>query len=234
LHRGSSIGIFPNFRDYLKDLVAGAFQIRRPGNGDECIKLAAGRDRICYAEAVMIELSQPAQCLFCPQRRKIALLLKLVMAGSAAIITAMILFQPGTKRAATPRAIPSTRSVESGDRSVQVIPVGRIPERTGASDAVLKRGAEIRAQAQERFEEVQSQVRPLLSEKVPPLATAQKLLEERRREVLKAKVLILGEGLFSGPGAAEAERKAVIEALDKELSVLAEQKNLLAELKGFN
>jgi hypothetical protein len=46
----------------------------------------------------MIELSQAAQCLFCPQRRKIALLLKLVMAGSAAIITAIILFQPGASR----------------------------------------------------------------------------------------------------------------------------------------
>ena len=40
----------------------------------------------------MIEFSQPAQCLFCPQRRKIALLLKLVMAASAAIIMALILF----------------------------------------------------------------------------------------------------------------------------------------------
>ena len=66
------------------------------------------------------------------------------------------------------------------------------------------------------------------------MATAQRLLDERRREVLKAKVLTLGEGLFSGSGAAEAERKLVIEALDKELSVLAEQKNLLAELKDSN
>ena len=74
------------------------------------VKLAAGRYGICYAEAIMIEFSQPAQCLFCPQRRKIALLLKLVMAGSAAIITAIILFQPGSKQAATPRTTPSLQS----------------------------------------------------------------------------------------------------------------------------
>jgi hypothetical protein len=182
----------------------------------------------------MIELSQPAQCLFCPQRRKIALLLKLVMAGSAAIITAMILFQPGAKRASTPRATPSTQGVESGDRSVQVIPEGRTAERTGASEAVSKRGAEIRAEAKQRFDEVQAQIRPLLIEEVPMLAKAQKLLDERRGEVLKSKVLTLGEGLFSGSGAAEGERKLVLEALDRELSVLAEQKKLLGELKGSN
>jgi hypothetical protein len=180
----------------------------------------------------MIEFSQPAQCLFCPQRRKIALLLKLVMAASAAIITAMILFQPGTKRAATPRATSSSQSVGAGDRSSPVMAEGRTAERAVASDAVSKRSAEIRAQAQERFEEVQSQIRPLLSERVPPLATAQKLLDERRREVLKSKVLTLGEGLFSGSVAAEAERKVVVEALDRELSVLAEQRKLLGELKG--
>ena len=66
------------------------------------------------------------------------------------------------------------------------------------------------------------------------MAKAQKLLDERRNEVLKAKVLTLGEGLFSGSVAAEAERKVVLEALDRELSVLAEQKKLLAELKGSN
>lgn len=182
----------------------------------------------------MIEFSQPAQCLFCPQRRKIALLLKLVMAGSAAIITAIILFQPGPRQAATPRTTPSPRSGGASNPSVQVMAEVRTADPTGVSDAVSKRSAEIRTKAQERFEEVQSQIRPLLSERVPPLATAQRLLDERRREVLKAKVLTLGEGLFSGSGAAEAERKLVIEALDKELSVLAEQKTLLAELKDSN
>jgi len=177
----------------------------------------------------MIEFSQPAQCLFCPQRRKIALLLKLVMAASAAIITAIILFQPTTKR---PSATPSPQSVGAITRSVQVMAEGPTVERAGASDTVLKRSAEVRAKAQERFEEVQAQIRPLMDKEVPLLAKAQKLLDERRSEVLKAKVLTLGEGLFSGSGAAEAERKLVLEALDKELSVLAEQKKLLGELKG--
>jgi hypothetical protein len=116
--------------------------------------------------------------------------------------------------------------------SVQVRAEGRPVERTGASEVVSKRSAEIRAEAQERFQEVQAQIRPLLSEKVPPVAKAQKLLDERRGEVLKTKVLTLGEGLFSGSGAAEAERKLVLEALDRELSVLSEQKKLLSELKA--
>ena len=179
----------------------------------------------------MIEFSQPAQCLFCPQRRKIALLLKLVMAGSAAIITAIILFQPGPRQSATPRT-PSSQSVGASNPNVQVMAEERTAERTSASDAVSKRSAEIRAKAQEHFEEVQAKIRPLLGEEVPLLAKAQKLLDERRREVLKTKVLTLGEGLFSGSMAAEAERKVVVEALDRELSVLAEQKKLLGELKG--
>ena len=179
----------------------------------------------------MIEFSQPAQCLFCPQRRKIALLLKLVMAGSAAIITAIILFQPGPRQAATPRTTPSPRS---GGTSIQVMTEGRTTESPGASEAVSKRSAEIRAEAKERLEEVQAQIRPLLGEEVPLMAKAQKLLDARRKEVLKVKVLTLGEGLFSGSEAAEAERKVVLEALDKELSILAEQKKLLAELSGSN
>jgi len=183
----------------------------------------------------MIEFSQSAQCLFCPQRRKIALLLKLVMAGSAAIITAIILFQPDSKRVATPRGTQSFQSIapKSND-GVQVFAEGQPVERTGASDAVSKRSAEILALAHERFQEVQAQMRPLLSERVPPFAKAQNLLDERRREVLKTKVLTLGEGLFSGSAPAEAERKLVLEVLDRELSVLAEQKKLLAELKGQN
>ena len=202
--------------------------------GRDGSKVAAGRYGICYADVIMIEFSQPAQCLFCPQRRKIALLLKLVMAGSAALITAIILFQPGTRQVATPRTTPSPQSVRASSPSAQIMTEGQTSQRTGASEAVSKRSAEIRAQAQERLEEVQAQIRPLLSEEVPPLAKAQKLLDARRKEVLKAKVLTLGEGLFSGSEAAETERKLVLEALDRELSVLAEQKKLLAELKGSN
>ncbi len=40
----------------------------------------------------MIELSQPAQCLFCPQRRRVALIKKIVLAVSAALIAGVLLF----------------------------------------------------------------------------------------------------------------------------------------------
>jgi hypothetical protein len=180
----------------------------------------------------MIEFSQPAQCLFCPQRRKIALMMKLVLAASAAIITGIVLFQPGSKQAVTPRSSPSFQKVgPSNHLEIQSRFEGRPVGQPRVSDAVSKRGTEILAQNQERFREVQTQLHPLLSEPIPQLAKAQKLLDERRREVLKAKVLTLGEGLFSESEAAEAERKRVVEGLDKELDVLAEQKKLLSELK---
>lgn len=181
----------------------------------------------------MIELSQPAQCLFCPQRRKIALLLKLVMAVSAAIITGMILFQPGSNKTGPSRVAPSFQGSASGsDSAVRVVAEARSLERP--SDAVSNRSTEIRTQVHEGFLEVQSRLRPLLSEQNASFAEAQKILDERHREVLKTKVLALGDGVFSGSGAAEAERKLVLEMLDKEISVLAEQKKLLSELKGRN
>jgi hypothetical protein len=39
----------------------------------------------------MIELSQPAQCLFCPQRRRIVLIMKIALAFSAALIVGVLL-----------------------------------------------------------------------------------------------------------------------------------------------
>src|SRR5258706_13612359 len=132
---------------------------------------------ICYADG-MIEFSQPAQCLFCPQRRKIALLMKLVLAGSAAIITAMILFQPGSKQVTTPRGAKSFQgTVPASNTSVQVLAEARHVESAGASEAVSRKAAEILAQARERFQEVQAEMRPLLSEAIPPASKAQKLLD---------------------------------------------------------
>ena len=181
----------------------------------------------------MIELSQPAQCLFCPQRRKIALLMKLVLAGSVAVIMTLLLFQPGNNRVSAPRGPSVAREVASGNSGgTQVLAEGhRVTELVIADDAVSKRSAEIRAQARERFDAVQAQIRPLLDEKIVPLETAQKLLDQRHNEVVRTKVLVLGEGLFSGSAAAEVQGKQVLEALDKELGVLSEQKKLLANLK---
>lgn len=159
--------------------------------------------------------------------------MKLVLAASAAIITGILLFQPRSKQAVTPRVTPPFQNVPSSSTpEFQGSSEGRPVGRSRVSDAVSKRSAEILAQNQERFQELQAQVRPLLSEEIPSVAKAQKLLNERRKEILKAKVLTLGEGLFSESGAAEAERKLVLEGLDKELAVLAEQKKLLSELKG--
>jgi hypothetical protein len=181
----------------------------------------------------MIEFSQPAQCLFCPQRRKIALLLKLVMAGSAAIITAIILFQPGAKRGVAPTGTPSVQGIApSGNADGPALLEGR--PLSGVGSEVSKRSAEILAQSHGRFQEVQAQVRPLLSEPLPATAKALKLLDERRREVLRTKVLVLGEELFSGSGAAEGEKQRVLEVLDEQLSVLAEQKRLLIDLKAVD
>jgi hypothetical protein len=144
----------------------------------------------------MIEFSQPAQCLFCPQRRKIALLMKLVLAGSAAIITAIVLFQPGNTRVPAPRTAPLFQGGATNNPGIQPRAEGQPIQRLGASDAVLKRGAGIRTEAQARFKEVQSQIRPLVKEELPPFAKAQRLLNELGREVLKTKVLTLGEELF--------------------------------------
>ncbi|MBM3802684.1 MAG: hypothetical protein FJW26_10300 [Acidimicrobiia bacterium] len=178
----------------------------------------------------MIELNQAAQCLFCPQRRKIALLLKLVMAGSAAIIVGIILFRPGSgPPAASPNARPQRIAVLQNGANAMHSAEQR-PQRTAAQEAIAKKSAEVLKQARDRFQEVQSKIRPLLSEASPALARAQKLLDERRKEILKTKLLVLGEEVLSAPGEAEPEKKALLAALDKELGVLAEQKGLLAEL----
>ena len=161
--------------------------------------------------------------------------MKLVLAGSAAIITAILLFEPGSKQAVTPKGTPSFQTMApSRNAGVEGSPEGRLIGASRVSEAISKRSAEILAETHERFQQVQAQVRPLLSEEIPLVAKAQKLLDEHRGEVLKTKVLTLGEELFSESAAAEAERKLVLEALDKELDVLAEQKKLLAELKGSN
>ena len=233
LLRGPCDGIFPNFHNYLKVLLVNLFHIERNCFGVAGINLAACGRRICYAHTIMIELSQPAQCLFCPQRRKIALLMKLMMAGSAAIITALLLFQPGSQRIATPRTAASPLGTVI-EPAVRAATDERNFKRAAASDAVWKRSAEILGQAHERFQDVQAKMRPLLSGEISVVSGAQKLLSERQREILKTKVLTLGEGLFSESEAAEGERKRVLDALDKELALLAEQQKLLAQLKETN
>ena len=42
----------------------------------------------------MIEFNQPIQCLLCPQRRRIAMMFKILLAVSTAIIVGLLLFPP--------------------------------------------------------------------------------------------------------------------------------------------
>jgi hypothetical protein len=181
----------------------------------------------------MIELNQSAQCLFCPQRRKIALLFKLALAGSAAVITGLILFLPRANPAQVKRSALSNSPSLSSRASLQAstelasVDISATPE-----DAVSIRSRELRRQAQERFLAVQSQLRSLLGDKPQELTEAQKLIDSRRKEVLMAKLLLLGDPLFIGSSRAEAHRKLVQDAMEKELDALTEQSNLLSQLKG--
>jgi hypothetical protein len=183
----------------------------------------------CYA-GTMIELNQSAQCLFCPQRRKIALLFKLALAGGAAVITGLILFLPRANPAQVKRSAlsPSLSSRASLQASTELasIDISATPE-----DAISIRSQELRRQAQERFLAVQAQLRSLLGDKPQELTEAQKLIDSRRKEVLMAKLLLLGDPLFIGSSRAEAHRKLVQDAMEKELDALHEQSKLLSQLK---
>jgi hypothetical protein len=181
----------------------------------------------------MIEFNQAAQCLFCPQRRKIALLLKLMMCASAAIIVGLFLFLPRNVSAPHPRS-------NEGLDSVSLAATTAMDKRgegagtvtnSAVQEAVSKRSAEIRADARKRFQDVQLRLRPLLSGTPMQLAEAAQLLDNQRRDLLAAKVLVLGEELFSSSSHTEAQRTSVLEELDKDLNVLAEQGRLLNEMR---
>jgi hypothetical protein len=181
----------------------------------------------------MIELNQSAQCLFCPQRRKIAMLMKLILAGSAAIIMSLILFLPRVNRAQVrpnPQRSsynPSPSAVVGGQVSDPLIDLSAAPD-----DAIAKKSAEVRQQAQKRFQEVQSQLRILLAGNPPTLAEAENLLEKRKKEVLLTKLLVLGEELFAGSTRAEAHRKLVLDSMEKELATLSQQGELLIRMRN--
>jgi hypothetical protein len=180
----------------------------------------------------MIELNQSAQCLFCPQRRQIALLLKVILAGSAAVITGLILFLPRANPAQVKRSALSNSPSLSDSATPQasldpaVVNLSATPE-----DPISMRSQELRRQAQERFLAVQSQLRSLLDNKPPELTEAAKLLDSRRKEVLMAKLLVLGDQLFIGSSRAETHRKLVLDAMEKELDTLSEQGKLLSQLR---
>src|SRR4029453_14305846 len=67
----------------------------------------------------MIEFRQPIQCLFCPQRRKIALIMKILLALSTAIIMGLLLFPPRLKPSQS-----HPDSLLKGNDSYNALPVG--------------------------------------------------------------------------------------------------------------
>jgi hypothetical protein len=177
----------------------------------------------------MIEFSQPIQCLFCPQRRKIALIMKILLALSTAIITGLLLFPPGLK----PSQSHPARLPKSNDsyNALPVVDSAHEPLQTVNSSAgqVSEVSKEIWIRAQKRSQEVQAQLKSMLDSEPQHLMEARKLLRARQRELLLDKTLVLGKELFAGTATVETGEKTVVQALDKELSVVSTQLDLLAK-----
>jgi hypothetical protein len=190
-----------------------------------------GPFHLCYAEG-MIEFSQPAQCLFCPQRRKIALLLKLILAGSAAIIVGLFLFLPRGNRAQVRGSFgdPPRASVATSSPAAETV----TSISTASTDAASQRSLELRDQARKRFLEVQAQVRSDLSGSSPNLRRAENLISARKKEVLMAKLLVLGEEALTGAARGEAQKKLVLDFLNTELDTLNQQSELISKLEQSN
>ena len=172
----------------------------------------------------MIELNQSAQCLFCPQRRKIALLMKLILAGSVAIIMTLILFLPGVKQPQVPRA--SERNQSLGVLKNE----GAISEQPSSESPVSKKSAELKAKTKQRAQEIQEELRAILSGNPAKLEEAGKRIRLRRREVILEKILLLGEEDSSEDRRSKADAKLILDALDNELKTLSEQEQLLNSL----
>jgi len=180
----------------------------------------------------MIELNQSVQCLFCPQRRKIAMLLKLVLAGSAAIIVGLVLFRPGTNRAQVRGNPGGLGEAGLASRPVSVEVASKVAN--GSRDALSQRSIELRDQARKRFLEVQAQVRSDLSRNSPNLKNAESLINVRKREVLMTKLLVLGEEAFTASTQGGAHKKLVLDFLNSELDTLDQQTELIGRLKQPN
>jgi hypothetical protein len=177
----------------------------------------------------MIQFSQPIQCLFCPQRRKIALIMKLLLVLSAAIITGLLLFPPRLNPSES-RPAHLDRKNDSYDSLSTVDPVREpLQAANPKADHSLKRSSEIRTPAQKRSQDIQVQLKSMLNSEPPHLIEARKLLRARQRELLLDKILVLGEESFAGTATGEMEKKLVVQALDRELSILSTQLDLLAK-----
>lgn len=173
----------------------------------------------------MIELSQPAQCLFCPQRRRIALIMKIALAVSAALIVGVLLFLRAWQRES--RASPAV--ARTGQRAASVVPNQPAAPMADSGEPGL-----LTAQGHERLQrlrrqgsEVQAELSALLKNRSPAPDRSRRLLRGRLRELLLQKVLLLGEYAGNPQEARAAERKQVLSAVDRELELLEEQLALL-------
>ena len=173
----------------------------------------------------MIELSQPAQCLFCPQRRKIALIMKIVLAVCAALIVGVLLFLRAWQRESSA----SPAAVRTGQRAASVVPnqsAAPLAD-TGEPGLLTARGRERLQRLRRQGNAVQAELNGLLKSRPSAPDRSMRLLRGRLKELLLQKVLLLGE--YAGnPGEARgAERQQVLSAVDRELDLLEEQLALL-------
>ena len=173
----------------------------------------------------MIELSQPAQCLFCPQRRRIALIMKIALAVSAALIVGVLLFLRAWQRES--RASPAVAG--TGQRAASVVPnqpAAPLAD-SGEPGLLTAQGRERLQRLRRQGNEVQAKLNGFLKNGLPDLDRSRRLLRGRLRELLLQKVLLLGEYAGNPREARAAERKQVLSAVDRELELLEEQLALL-------
>jgi hypothetical protein len=175
----------------------------------------------------MIELSQPAQCLFCPQRRKIALIMKIALAFSAALIVGVLLFLRAWQR----ESGASPAVVRNGERAASTAP-NQSAAWLADADAMetrmpTTRGRERLQRLRRQGNEVQAELNGILKNGSADLDRSRRLLGGRLNELLLQKVLLLGEYAGNPEEGRAAERKQVLSAVDRELELLEEQLALL-------
>jgi len=180
----------------------------------------------------MIEFGQPIQCLLCPQRRRIAMMFKILLAASTAIIVGLILFSPRSDSDQIQRlsSLPSNKGLNpprEPQASGESLNRNGLDEGDSRIDPQLEQ--QIRLKAEEEYQAIQVQVSSVLDAQPVHLSEARKLLHARRRRVLLAKVSLLGKESFGGKLPLTLENRLTLQLLDRELKLVSEQLDLLAK-----
>ncbi len=179
-------------------------------------------------EVGMIELSQPLQCLLCPQRKKIALMFKILLAASTAIIVGLLLFLPRSSPGQRQPVVPNSQLLNAAQISVSSGESGDKNDlEAGNSKIDQQLEQQIRLKAEQEYQDLQAQLSSMLDSEPVRLSEAQKLLQARRRRVLLEKTLLLGKASF-GKLPQAPENKLRLQLLDKELKLISQQLDLLA------